>query len=1074
MAYRDYDDRPRYSSRRYEPNTSRSRDYEHVKGQQYPYDRRRPEYYDLDQRRTPSAADYDARYAEDLPPAYAYDPRDRDRYPPTPPPTASYRVERHRRASWPPLPTVEDIEVALAKEAANHAWEDGKRGDEAPNRGSVDQEPILVEVEEEMARFNQERRFVIVPGSGDGAEQPADDVRIRRSMRQPVDRQKAPPLQTDLRDPPVNTTRSRSPYSYSRTSAAPKERSSGDSYLSPESAASSTSFGRTSGVRADVSGRTDPVKSRPAPLQTQSLFPTDSRRDNVISDGSDLSADESHKLRERRKPARYSFSPADLKKDDLRTSLHDLTSPPERVSSPYSYAPTDSKKDDLRTPLAASVMTRERVSSPYTYTPSETKKDSIKHTALDPEPIKERVSSPYSYSPAEVKEDIRLVPRERDLKRDRLSGQPNTPPTSTSRSTPKGSGSSSGDTPSSSQFLPGDLPWGRPKPSRQGTAETLYGSAEDNRQSSKSSKTSTRPASPRSRENSLPPSPPRSPRLRPHEGDARVRRDPGSRPASLYSRAPSPLADEQNHRPSSPRIEASGGRPDRTSTFPLSGSPKDQSTPVSRQSRYEVATTDDLDPYLQEPPPRIGIQSPSPTRHPTSKSTTSLPYPVDDIMPAEQSYQFIPESPRSPRRTTSDYHRGPVVVPIPTHVREEVDSGRSPLRRTLSEGSVQKERKEPRSVPSTAQGNEIQQEVVPDMPDLPLPPCPRSTYSSRYRDWYTLDSVPSFDICPDCLDNIIGHSMFRRYFERAHPTDLPKKCHFSSPWYRLAWLMTLKEKRRNLDLIFSLASITDTEAPCPGETKDVRTWYGLRNNRGNDFIPNLYICERDVLYLEALMPTLGGCFQPMDSSARICSFRSTSTRFPQYLDTLLEVHEQALKSRTGAPDMAPFLNLASAHAWKRECTRDEILLGNPWHFLPGIPEFTVCEECYEDVVYPEVKRGSRLADDVTRTLQFVPSDAEFTGEGNSCQLYSLRMRRVWARAVEDDDAVYLARKVRERRKIHRDLKNQERSLRRLLDETLRERELGYSYGSGSVSSGLAPERLKEELDAVRMEWKNWE
>ncbi|KAH7064857.1 hypothetical protein B0J12DRAFT_561266 [Macrophomina phaseolina] len=773
MAYRDYDDRPRYSSRRYEPNTSRSRDYEHVKGQQYPYDRRRPEYYDLDQRRTPSAADYDARYAEDLPPAYAYDPRDRDRYPPTPPPTASYRVERHRRASWPPLPTVEDIEVALAKEAANHAWEDGKRGDEAPNRGSVDQEPILVEVEEEMARFNQERRFVIVPGSGDGAEQPADDVRIRRSMRQPVDRQKAPPLQTDLRDPPVNTTRSRSPYSYSRTSAAPKERSSGDSYLSPESAASSTS-----------------------------------------------------------------------------------------------------------------------------------------------------------------------------------------------------------------------------------------------------------------RENSLPPSPPRSPRLRPHEGDARVRRDPGSRPASLYS--------------------------------------------LSRQSRYEVATTDDLDPYLQEPPPRIGIQSPSPTRHPTSKSTTSLPYPVDDIMPAEQSYQFIPESPRSPRRTTSDYHRGPVVVPIPTHVREEVDSGRSPLRRTLSEGSVQKERKEPRSVPSTAQGNEIQQEVVPDMPDLPLPPCPRSTYSSRYRDWYTLDSVPSFDICPDCLDNIIGYSMFRRYFERAHPTDLPKKCHFSSPWYRLAWLMTLKEKRRNLDLIFSLASITDTEAPCPGETKDVRTWYGLRNNRGNDFIPNLYICERDVLYLEALMPTLGGCFQPMDSSARICSFRSTSTRFPQYLDTLLEVHEQALKSRTGAPDMAPFLNLASAHAWKRECTRDEILLGNPWHFLPGIPEFTVCEECYEDVVYPEVKRGSRLADDVTRTLQFVPSDAEFTGEGNSCQLYSLRMRRVWARAVEDDDAVYLARKVRERRKIHRDLKNQERSLRRLLDETLRERELGYSYGSGSVSSGLAPERLKEELDAVRMEWKNWE
>ncbi|KAF4303956.1 hypothetical protein GTA08_BOTSDO07651 [Botryosphaeria dothidea] len=399
MAYRDFDDRPRYSSRRYEPNTSRSRDYEQVKGQNYPYDRRRTEYYAYDQRRT---ADYDDRYADDYTRAYAYDDlRGRDRYPPTPPPTASYRIERRRRASWPPCPTVEDIEVALAKEAGHAPSADGKRGDEAPNRGCIDQEPIMVEVEDEMARFNQERRFVLVPGNGDGAEKSPDDVRARRSMRQHAGRQRAPPLQTDLRDPPVNTTRSRSPYSYSRASATHKERNSGDSYLSPESAASSTSFGRASGARSDANGRTDPAKSRPAPLQTQSLFPTDSRRDNVVSDGSDMSADESQKLRERRKPARYSFTPADLKKDDLRTSLHDLTSPPDRVSSPYSYAPVDLRKDDLRTPLSASVPARDRVSSPYTFTPMETKKDSIKHPALDSEPIRERVSSPYSFNPAD-------------------------------------------------------------------------------------------------------------------------------------------------------------------------------------------------------------------------------------------------------------------------------------------------------------------------------------------------------------------------------------------------------------------------------------------------------------------------------------------------------------------------------------------------------------------------------------------------------------------------------------------------------------------------------------------------
>ncbi|KAF4537348.1 Ser arg-related nuclear matrix protein [Lasiodiplodia theobromae] len=966
MAYRDYDSRPRYSSR-YEPNTSRSRDYEHVKGHHdYPYDRRRTDYsayYAPDQLR---AADYDDRYADGYTYAYAaYDLRNRDCYPPTPPPTASYRIERRRRASWPPCPTVEDLEVALAKEV-NHVLEGGKRGDEAPNRGCIDQDPIMVEVEEEMWRFNPERRFVLVPGAGDDddddAEKRFDDVRTRGSMHQHADRHRAPPLHTDLHDPPVNTARSRSPYSYSRTPVDTKNESSSDSYLSPKSAATPATFGRVPGARSDRNGNADHVKSRPAPLQTESLFPADPRRENGISDGSDVSADESLKLRTRRRSTRYSFSPAELKKDDLRTSIHDLNSPSERVASPYSYAPADLKKEDVRTPLTPSATGRDRLPSPYSYTPAESRNDNLKHPALDSEPIRERLSSPYSYNPSDLKEDIRGVPRER----------------------------------------------------------------------------------------------------------------------SVNSRAGSPRPDDQNLRSPSPRIEINSGRPERVSTFPITNSPRERSRPVSRQSRYESTLADETDPYLKGAPPRIDIQSPSPARHPASKSTTSLPYPVDDsptlMMPEEHSYQFIPESPRSPKRTISDFPRGPAAMPIPSHVREEVDAARSPLRRSYSESSVQKERTDLHTTPASTRGKELQREIVPEMPDLPLPPCPRPTYSTEFVDWYTLDSAPSFDICPDCLEHFIGHSLFRKYFVKAPPTDIAKKCHFSSPWYRLAWLMTLKEKRRDLDLVFSLTSITATEDPCPGEHEDVRPWYGLLNKRGSDFIPNLQICERDLLYLEALMPTLRGYFQLIDSSStRLCSFRTKSKRFAQYLDLLLDIHERALMSRSGTPDFSRFIELANQHAWKRECSRDKVLLGSLWHTHPGLPEFTVCEECYEDVVYPDVKRGSRLADEVTRTLGFVPSEAELvTGEGNSCQLYSPRMRRVWARAVQDDDAVYLARKVRERRKMQRDLNNQQRSLRRLLEETMRERELGYSYGSGSVGQGLDPERVKEELEKIQREWRDWE
>lgn len=1087
MAYRDYDSRPRYSSR-YEPNTSRSRDYEHVKGHHdYPYDRRRTDYsayYPPDQQR---AADYDDRYADGYTYAYAaYDLRNRDCYPPTPPPTASYRIERRRRASWPPCPTVEDLEVALAKEV-NHVLEGGKRGDEAPNRGCIDQDPIMVEVEEEMWRFNPERRFVLVPGAGDDddAEKHFDDVRTRGSMHQHADRHRAPPLHTDLHDPPVNTARSRSPYSYSRTPVETKNESFSDSYLSPKSAATPTTFGRVPGARSDRNGNADHVKSRPAPLQTESLFPADPRRDNGISDGSDVSADESLKLRTRRRSTRYSFSPAELKKDDLRTSIHDLNSPSERVASPYSYAPADLRKEDVRTPLTPSATGRDRLPSPYSYTPAESRNDNLKHPALDSEPIRERLSSPYSYNPSDLKEDIRGVPRERDPLRDRPPSRssasvhgPSSPSTTTPRSTPKGSGSSAANTPSSQVF--GDLPWGRPRLSRRTTAETLYGSAEEGQQSFKSSKLPSRPASPRMRENKLPPSPPRSPRLRPQDVDARVRSDPNSRPGSVNSRTGSPRPDDQNLRSPSPRIEINSSRPERVSTFPIANSPRERSRPVSRQSRYESTLADETDPYLKGAPPRIDIQSPSPARHPASKSTTSLPYPVDDsptlMMPEEHSYQYIPESPRSPKRTISDFPRGPAAVPIPSHMREEVDAARSPLRRSYSESSVQKERVDLHTTPASTRGKELQKEIVPEMPDLPLPPCPRPMYSTGFVDWYTLDSAPSFNICPDCLEHFIGHSLFRKYFVKAPPTDIAKICHFSSPWYRLAWLMTLKEKRRDLDLVFSLTSITATEDPCPGEHEDVRPWYGLLNKRGSDFIPNLDICERDLLYLEALMPTLRGYFQLIDSSsARLCSFRINSKRFAQYLDMLLDIHERALMSRSGTPDFSRFIELANQHAWKRECSRDKVLLGSLWHTHPGLPEFTVCEECYEDVVYPDVKRGSRLADEVTRTLGFVQSEAELvTGEGNSCQLYSPRMRRIWARAVQDDDAFYLARKVRERRKMQRDLNNQQRSLRRLLEETMRERELGYSYGSGSVGHGLEPERVKEELEKVQREWRGWE
>lgn len=61
--------------------------------------------------------------------------------------------------------------------------------------------------------------------------------------------------------------------------------------------------------------------------------------------------------------------------------------------------------------------------------------------------------------------------------------------------------------------------------------------------------------------------------------------------------------------------------------------------------------------------------------------------------------------------------------------------------------------------------------------------------------------------------------------------------------------------------------------------------------------------------------------------------------------------------------------------------------------MQGLFDFTVCEQCYKEVIEPEVRQGVELA----RRLDQAP--AVVGGPGFTCQLYSERMRRVWKEAV---------------------------------------------------------------------------
>ncbi len=173
---------------------------------------------------------------------------------------------------------------------------------------------------------------------------------------------------------------------------------------------------------------------------------------------------------------------------------------------------------------------------------------------------------------------------------------------------------------------------------------------------------------------------------------------------------------------------------------------------------------------------------------------------------------------------------------------------------------------------------------------------------------------------------------------------------------------------------------------------------------------------------------------------RICDMRFDSKRFIQYFDAMETASDNSL-SFSEKPDIRPLAALAKRLAMFPECARDAELPNVRWHIIKELPEFTVCEECFDEVVWPEVRKRSALA------LMFKEGTVRLAR--SSCQLYSERMREVFKAAVERNDFVGLAKRVRERKAI----------------------EAGYRKEIGELKRMPGGER---EIGRCVEEWRRWE
>ncbi|SZF04138.1 unnamed protein product [Blumeria hordei] len=295
---------------------------------------------------------------------------------------------------------------------------------------------------------------------------------------------------------------------------------------------------------------------------------------------------------------------------------------------------------------------------------------------------------------------------------------------------------------------------------------------------------------------------------------------------------------------------------------------------------------------------------------------------------------------------------------------------------------------------------------------VPLPPCPRMEFIEGRKDWLTLPHCPNFDVCPSCFDMSIAPTGFNQFFVPS-PRNEPGVrvlCDFGkSPWFRIAWLMIITENLGSLDLFHELANIAETLPECLGEHETVRQWCSIINTRTGAPIRGFKVCLTCVKNVEILLPVLHGMFVYLDSynaESGICALRSNSRRFVKYFDELEKIAVEA-NTEGAPPDPYALERLALHFDTFEECQLDTELFDCHWHIIPQLPEFTVCRECFNSVVWPLVEEGRDIPKMFSEEIHLVPRA--------SCQLYSPYMRDAFLLAVTHNDYWMLASITRQRK-----------------------------------------------------------
>ncbi|KAL4726114.1 hypothetical protein ACLX1H_006791 [Fusarium chlamydosporum] len=286
-----------------------------------------------------------------------------------------------------------------------------------------------------------------------------------------------------------------------------------------------------------------------------------------------------------------------------------------------------------------------------------------------------------------------------------------------------------------------------------------------------------------------------------------------------------------------------------------------------------------------------------------------------------------------------------------------------------------------------------------------FPECRRKHPVAGLVDWLTLPRT-DFNICPDCYSAVFAKTQYRNSFQpMLRPSSQAISCDFGvGPWYRIAWLLTLKNELPDLRLFHEVANVITASIFIPVDSRSE--------------------------------PTRGLCAM---------RFKPKRKRFVMYFDALETTSDQARREQE-EPDVTALAQDVEKMAAVSECQEDKPIANGYWHIMQYLQQFTVCGECFDEVVRPSIKDDNVIA----RNFYMKPQKLPLA----TCQLYSNRMREIFKKACRWNDPKYLEAKVLERMDveamIHEKLAKLERSKHD--DE----------------------DWVEEQVDKYIQEWKRWE